>query len=146
MIKFKFKQFRKKSGTLVPFSLQKQIPFKSKRIFIIYGNKNYVRGNHAHYKCKQFLVPIYGSMVIEYENFKKKKKININYKKREGFLLKPKTWCKIKFNSIYCELDTMGMILPKSTNFLYMSCVAYLIEYDCMNCPKNSKPPTMASL
>ena len=40
MIKFKFKQFRKKSGTLVPFSLQKQIPFKSKRIFIIYGNKN----------------------------------------------------------------------------------------------------------
>ena len=44
MIKFKFKQFKKKSGTLVPFSLQKQIPFQSKRIFIIYGNKNYVRG------------------------------------------------------------------------------------------------------
>ena len=111
MIKFKFKQFRKKSGTLVPFSLQKQIPFKSKRIFIIYGNKNYVRGNHAHYKCKQFLVPIYGSMVIEYENFNKRKKININYKKREGFLLKPKTWCKIKFNSnhsilmVFCDRE-----------------------------------------
>ena len=28
----------------------------------------------AHYKCKQFLVPIYGSMIIEYENFKIKKK------------------------------------------------------------------------
>ena len=111
MIKFKFKQFRKKSGTLVPFSLQKQIPFKSKRVFIIYGNKGYVRGNHAHYKCKQFLVPIYGSMVIEYENFRKKKKININYKKREGFLLEPKTWCKIKFNSnhsilmVFCDRE-----------------------------------------
>ena len=111
MIKFKFKQFRKKSGTLVPFSLKKQIPFKSKRVFIIYGNKGYVRGNHAHYKCKQFLVPIYGSMVIEYENFKKKKKININYKKREGFLLGPKTWCKIKFNSnhsilmVFCDRE-----------------------------------------
>ena len=99
MIKFKFKQFKKKSGTLVPFSLEKQIPFKTKRIFIIYGNKNYVRGNHAHHKCKQFLVPIYGSMLIEYENFKIKKKIKINYKKKEGFLLNPKTWCKIKFNS-----------------------------------------------
>ena len=111
MIKFKFKQFKKRSGTLVPFSLQKQIPFKTKRIFIIYGNKNYVRGNHAHYRCKQLLVPIYGSMVIEYENFKKKKKININYKKREGFLLGPKTWCKIKFNSnhsilmVFCDRE-----------------------------------------
>tara|TARA_S200000501_G_scaffold369286_1_gene408453 strand:+ start:517 stop:915 length:399 start_codon:yes stop_codon:yes gene_type:complete len=111
MIKFKFKQFKKNSGTLVPFSLQKQIPFKTKRIFIIYGNKNYVRGNHAHYKCKQFLVPIYGSMIIEYENFKMKKRININYKRREGFLLKPKTWCKIKFNSnhsilmVFCDRE-----------------------------------------
>ena len=111
MIKFKFKQFKKRSGTLVPFSLQKQIPFKTKRIFIIYGNKNYVRGNHAHYKCKQFLVPIYGSMMIEYENFKNKKKININYKRKEGFLLKPKTWCKIKFNSnhsilmVFCDRE-----------------------------------------
>lgn len=111
MIKFKFKQFKKKSGTLVPFSLQKQIPFKTKRIFIIYGNKNYVRGNHAHYKCKQFLVPIYGSMIIEYENLKIKKRININYKRREGFLLKPKTWCKIKFNSnhsilmVFCDRE-----------------------------------------
>ena len=111
MIKFKFKQFKKKSGTLVPFSLEKQIPFKTKRIFIIYGNKNYVRGNHAHYKCKQFLVPIYGSMRIEYENFKIKKKININYKRKEGFLLKPKTWCKIKFNSnhsilmVFCDRE-----------------------------------------
>ena len=111
MIKFKFKQFKKKSGTLVPFSLKKQIPFKTKRLFIIYGNKNYVRGNHAHYKCKQFLVPIYGSMIIEYENSKIKKKININYKRKEGFLLKPKTWCKIKFNSnhsilmVFCDRE-----------------------------------------
>ena len=111
MIKFKFKQFKKKSGTLVPFSLLKQIPFKTKRIFIIYGNKNYVRGNHAHFKCKQFLVPIYGSMIIEYENLKIKKKININYKKRVGLLLKPKTWCKIKFDSnhsilmVFCDRE-----------------------------------------
>ena len=111
MIKFKFKQFKKNSGTLVPFSLQKQIPFKTKRIFIIYGNKNYVRGNHAHHRCKQFLVPIYGSMIIEYENFKIKKKIKINYKRKEGFLLKPKTWCKIKFNSnhsilmVFCDRE-----------------------------------------
>ncbi len=111
MIKYKFKQYKKRSGTLVPFSLINQIPFKSKRIFIIYGNKNFVRGNHAHYKCKQFLVPIYGSMTIEYENKNKKDKIKLNYKTKEGFLLKPKTWCKIKFNSnhsilmVFCDRE-----------------------------------------
>ena len=42
-------------------------------------------------------------------NNKEKKKININYKKLEGFLLKPKTWCKIKFNTnhsilmVFCD-------------------------------------------
>ena len=111
MIKYKFKQYKKKSGTLVPFSLIKQIPFKTKRIFIIYGNKNFVRGNHAHFRCKQFLVPIYGTMTIEYENKNKKEKIKLGYKKREGFLLRQKTWCKIKFNTnhsilmVFCDRE-----------------------------------------
>ena len=85
MKKYLFKKYTKKSGSLIPFSLKKEIPFKTKRIFIIYGNKNFVRGNHAHYKCKQFLVPIFGSMEIEYENKKGKHTINIDYKKKEEF-------------------------------------------------------------
>jgi len=106
-----FKKYRKKSGTLVPFSLKKNIPFKTKRIFIIYGNKNFVRGNHAHYKCSQFFVPIYGSMVVEYENKNGKNRVNINYKKKQGLLLKPKTWCKIKFKTnnsilmVFCDRE-----------------------------------------
>jgi len=111
MIKYKFNKYIKKSGTLVPFSLNKEIPFKTKRIFIIYGNKNFVRGNHAHFKCKQFLVPIYGSMTIEYENWTIKNKIKIDYKNKEGFLLEQKTWCKIKFNTnhsilmVFCDRE-----------------------------------------
>ena len=104
MIKYRFNKYIKKSGTLVPFSLNKEIPFKTKRIFIIYGNKNFVRGNHAHFKCKQFLVPIYGSMTIEYENSTIKNKIKINYKNKEGFLIEQKTWCKIKFNTANSKL------------------------------------------
>ena len=40
-----------------------------------------------------------------------KKKININFKKKEGLLLKPKTWCKIKFNTnhsilmVFCDRE-----------------------------------------
>ena len=111
MKNYKFKQFKKLSGTLVPFSLKKQIPLETKRIFIIYGNKNFIRGNHAHFKCSQFLVPIYGTMTINYESKNLKKKIKINYKKKQGLLLKPKTWCKIKFESnhsilmVFCDRE-----------------------------------------
>ena len=104
MKKYLFKKYTKKSGSLIPFSLKKEIPFKTKRIFIIYGNKGFVRGNHAHYKCKQFLVPIFGSMEVEYQNKKGKNKINIDYKKKRGILLQPKTWCKIKFKTKKCIL------------------------------------------
>mgnify|MGYP001178808510 FL=1 len=106
-----FKQYKKKSGTLIPFSLKENIPFETKRIFIIYGNKKFTRGNHAHYKCSQYLVPIFGKIEVEVENLKEKNKILLDHKKKRGLLLKPKTWCKIKFinnNSIllvFCDKE-----------------------------------------
>ena len=111
MKKKKFKQYKKKRGTLIPFSLKKDIPFNSKRIFIIYGNKNFVRGNHAHYKCSQYVIPIFGKIELEAEDYKSKNKIMLDHKKNKGHLLKPKTWCKIKFindNSIlmvFCDKE-----------------------------------------
>ena len=125
MKKYSFKQYKKISGTLVPFSLSRDIPFKTKRIFIIYGNKNFVRGNHAHYKCTQFLVPIFGSMNVEYENNKIKTTKKINYKKKQGLLLKPKTWCKIKFNTnnsiimVFCDREyEFNDYIEKYSDFL----------------------------
>lgn len=111
MKKFSFKNYKKKSGTLIPFSLKKNIPFKTKRIFIIYGSKNFVRGRHAHHKCSQFFVPIYGKMVINIEDIKKKTKIILDHKKQHGYLLKPKTWCRLKFKSknsilmVFCDRE-----------------------------------------
>ena len=44
----KIKIYKETTGLLIPISLKKNIPFKVKRIFIIHGKKNYLRGNHAH--------------------------------------------------------------------------------------------------
>ena len=93
----KFNYFKKKSGTLIPFSLKKDFPIKIKRIFIIYGKKNFVRGNHAHKKCSQFLFPLLGKMKIECISSKFKKKLILDYEKKKGYLIKPKTWIKISF-------------------------------------------------
>ena len=107
----KIRSFAKKSGTLIPISFKKNIPIKVKRIFFILGKKNFVRGDHAHKKCSQFLFPILGKIHISSENRNGKKNKILNYKRKEGHLLKPLTWCKIKFlskNSILmvaCDME-----------------------------------------
>ena len=104
MEKFTFKKFTKKSGSLIPFSLAKDVPFPTKRIFLIYGKKNFTRGDHAHHKCKQFLVPIFGKMEVQYETKIRSFSKILNYQDKKGLLLKSKTWCKIKFKTNNCIL------------------------------------------
>jgi len=97
MNKIKFKGFKKKSGSLVAFSLKKSFPIRVKRIFLINGKKNFVRGDHAHKKCSQFLFPVLGKIKVHYVSKRKKGSIILDHSKIEGYLLKPLTWCKIKF-------------------------------------------------
>ncbi len=50
-------------------------------------------------------------MEVDYEDKKSKKLKKINYKKKQGLLLKPKTWCKIRFLSnqsilmVFCDRE-----------------------------------------
>ena len=107
----KLKIYRDKTGNLVPISLKDNIPYKSKRIFIIHGKKNYTRADHAHYRCSQFLIPLYGTTIVNYENKKGKFRKILSLKKNNSLLLKPMTWCKINFNSnnsklmVFCDLE-----------------------------------------
>ena len=73
--------------------------------------KNSFRADHAHHKCSQYLVPISGSFDVRYENKSGKFKKKLSFLKREGLLLKPKTWCNIKFNTkdskvlVFCDRE-----------------------------------------
>ena len=53
---------------------------------MIHGKKNFVRGDHAHKKCSQFLFPVLGKIKVEYFSQNKNGEIKLNHKKREGFL------------------------------------------------------------
>ena len=111
MNKTKFKVFKKKSGTLVPFSLKKNFPIKVKRIFIINGKKNFTRGDHAHKKCSQFFIPVSGKIELFYINSSVSKTVVLDSKKKKGLLLKPLTWCKVKFKTknavmmVFCDRE-----------------------------------------
>ena len=93
----KFKTFNSNTGYLIPFSLKKDIPFSVKRIFIINGKKNKIRADHAHHKCSQYLVVIKGAVNVFYENKRGKYEKKLSSKNKNTLLLKPKTWCKVKF-------------------------------------------------
>jgi len=107
----KLKIYKNSSGLLAPISLKKDIPFAPKRVFIIHGKKNSIRGDHAHHKCSQFLIPLGGTMFVEYENRKGKFKKTLSLIKNNYLLLKPKTWCKITFDTnnskliVFCDRE-----------------------------------------
>ena len=104
---FNFKKFMKKSGKLLPFTFDEKFPINVKRIFFVYGKKNYKRGDHAHKKCSQFFYPIFGKIKINVEYKSIKKSFLLGHKKSKALLVPPKIWCSVKFlnkNSIILVL------------------------------------------
>ena len=125
MKKTKLKIFSDDTGSLIPISLKKDIPFKTKRIFIIHGKKNRIRADHAHYRCSQFLIPLYGTIIVDYISKRGKFKKTLSLKKNNNLLLGQMTWCKIKFltdNSklmVFCDMEyDASDYIRKYTNFL----------------------------
>ena len=95
--KFKIKSFSKSSGKLYPLSFGKQFPINVKRIFFIHGKKNKMRGEHAHKKCSQLFVPVFGKILLIIKTPKTEKKILLNHLLKTTILVPPKYWCSIKF-------------------------------------------------
>lgn len=52
-------------GQLVAIEGSKDIPFDIKRVFYIYGTQSGIpRGNHSHYKTRQYLIAVAGSCKV----------------------------------------------------------------------------------
>ena len=93
---FNFKKFIKKSGTLLPITFNNKFPIKVKRIFIIYGKKKYLRGDHAHKKCSQVFFPIKGKIKINMKYKKTKKSINLTHNNSKALLVPPRIWISVE--------------------------------------------------
>lgn len=74
-----FKVLGDHRGQLVALEANRQIPFDVKRVFYIYGTQDGVpRGNHSHYKTKQFLVAVNGSCKVTLDDGKTKETFDLN--------------------------------------------------------------------
>ena len=90
-----FIKFIDTRGSLLPIELDK-IPFKTKRIFVVNDVPiNCTRGNHAHYKTKQYILCVNGEIeVILNYGFSETK---IILKSSEGLLIDKMIWDSQKF-------------------------------------------------
>jgi len=75
----KFNVMGDERGKLVALETNKEIPFDIKRVFYIFGtNSDLPRGEHSHYKTKQFLIAVNGSCRVTLDNGKEKETFNLN--------------------------------------------------------------------
>jgi dTDP-4-dehydrorhamnose 3,5-epimerase-like enzyme len=66
-------------GQLVAIESNIHVPFEVKRVFYIYGTVEGVsRGNHSHYKTKQYLICVNGSCKVTLDNGKNKMTYNLD--------------------------------------------------------------------
>ncbi len=96
----KSKTFADKTGSLIPFYKKKSLKnFNINRFFFVYGNKKHFRADHAHKKCNQILIPIFGKIEVQIINKKKiKKKYLLSHKNNKYLFVPNKHWIRLKFH------------------------------------------------
>ena len=90
------KKIKNVNGVLMPLYFNKIHSFNPKRIFVVKGLKNFVRGKHAHKKCTQIILQIQGETEIEVIN-KKKYKFYLNSYQNKILRIPPMNWVNILF-------------------------------------------------
>ena len=117
-----FKVLGDHRGQLVALEANRQIPFDVKRVFYIYGTQESVpRGNHSHYKTKQFLVAVNGNCKVTLDNGKEKETFDLN-KQNLGLFQDALVWGTMHDFSNDCVL----MVLADE----YYDASDYITDYD----------------
>lgn len=83
------KKYHDKRGILSV--IEKEIPFKVKRVFVLSALKKKKRGGHAHKKTKLALLAVNGSCDVVIKKSKKKKIFKLN-RPNKILYIKPNDW------------------------------------------------------
>lgn len=101
--------FIEDNGELVVIEAVKNAPFKIERVFVVKAPCNAVRGQHAHFKCTQFLICCNGSVKITCDDGREKKTFLLD-RPNIGLLIPNSIWAEQNYigdNSILavmCDL------------------------------------------
>jgi UDP-2-acetamido-3-amino-2,3-dideoxy-glucuronate N-acetyltransferase len=85
-------RFKDMRGDLSVGEFSKDIPFEPKRYFLVFNvPSEKTRGEHAHYKCRQFLICVKGSCAVVVDDGKSRSEVTLDSPER-GIYLPPLTW------------------------------------------------------
>lgn len=99
----KFNVLGDERGKLIALEENKEIPFDIKRVFYIYNTSNLPRGEHSHYKTKQFLIALKGSCKIVLDDGVNKQVLELN-QPNQGLFQDALVWSEMKDFSTDCIL------------------------------------------
>ncbi len=95
-------------GQLIALEENIDIPFHIKRVFYIYGTKKGIsRGQHSHYKTKQFMVAVNGSCKVTLDNGKEKETFELN-RPNIGLFQDALVWGRMHDFSLDCVLMVLA--------------------------------------
>lgn len=105
-------------GQLIALEENKEIPFDIKRVFYIFGTKeNIPRGEHSHYKTKQFLVAVNGSCKVTLDNGQEKKTFDLN-SRNKGLFQEALIWGTMHSFSEDCVLMVLANDFYDSKDYI----------------------------
>ncbi|WP_415397865.1 sugar 3,4-ketoisomerase [Sulfurimonas sp. CS5] len=105
-------------GQLIALEENKEIPFDIKRVFYIFGTKeNIPRGEHSHYKTKQFLVAVNGSCKVTLDNGQEKKTFDLN-NRNKGLFQEALIWGTMHSFSEDCVLMVLANDFYDSKDYI----------------------------
>jgi hypothetical protein len=111
----KIKKFSNSSGSLNV--IEKNLPFKIKRVFFIYDIKN-SRGNHGHKKTLQAITCLQGRATIEIKKDCVQKSIKLT-NNTQLLLIDKKEWIKIHKTSKKCIIIVLASEYYDKNDFFY---------------------------
>ena len=85
-------QVRDLRGNLSVMEFGQHVPFQAKRAFMVYDvPSREVRGEHAHWRCSQFLICVRGSCAVVVDDARQRREVLLD-RPDLGLLLPPMTW------------------------------------------------------
>jgi carbonic anhydrase/acetyltransferase-like protein (isoleucine patch superfamily) len=118
----RFKYVRDPRGDLSVGEFEREIPFAPKRYFLVMNVPNdKIRGEHAHYKCHQFLVCVKGSCAVVVDDLTTRVEVRLDAPD-QGLYLPPMTWgIQYKYSA-----DAVMMVFASH----YYEAEDYIRDYD----------------
>jgi len=106
--KVQFPVFSEYNGSLAYFETMENggLPFNIARVFTVKASANNIRGQHAHYRCSQYLICLAGRVQVEVFNGIKTETIILD-KFAEGIMIPPGLWSSQK----YLDDESILMVL-----------------------------------